>query len=153
MTRRYTHVDEQKLAEALKTEALRHTPAHSEMLHARIMQRISTPAKLSPSPSRRVRSVATTRISLAAAMIILSLCLWSFQSKDPATSDPTPRAIARNTRPTIPAVNEICEQVAANAYGRLEAQLQERQLAYLDDDARRLAHFVLDCTTPLPQKR
>ncbi|MGE5610509.1 MAG: hypothetical protein ACM359_14760 [Bacillota bacterium] len=162
MTRRYTQLDEQKLAEALKSEALRHTPAHSEMLHARIVQRIRMAAEVSPSSSRRVRSAATTRISLAswywlslpvAAMIILSLCLGSFQSKSPTPSNPAPRLIARATRPTIPAVDEICEQVASKAYDRLEAQLQERHLAYLDDDARRLAHFVLDCTMPPPLQK
>lgn len=165
MIRRHTHLDEQTLAETLKTEALRHTPHHSQVLHARIMQRIDS---LSP---RRDRSEATTRISslpahearrtpfrhwiplAAAAAILLCLWLWSSQFRKPAASPPTPPAIARDARPTIPAVDEICQQVAAKAYDRLEAQLKERQLAYLDDDARRLAHFVLDCTTPLPSPK
>ncbi|HEX2971528.1 MAG TPA: hypothetical protein VHP11_04310 [Tepidisphaeraceae bacterium] len=151
MTHRYSHVDEQRLADALKDEASRHAPAYSDLLHARIMRQIASADRIPQSSYR----ISWRWIPLAAAAAIL-LALWIGQTQwmHPGSQVPSPRTIAQDTPPAFPAVDELWERTASSAYARLETKLKEGQLAYLDDDARRLAHFVLDCTTPsLPREK
>jgi len=150
MLPRYMNEDEREIAERLRREALAQTPEYSPLLHQRMMNYVRTVSARSAHSMDGGRPglprMRISAVSAAAALILLSLLVWSgwFGGRQ------SPVVVGPKA-PPLPDV-KIFEQTAADAYAQLQAKLAEGQLAYLDQDARRLANFVLDTTRVLPVK-
>lgn len=149
MTRRYARSDEAKRATELRAEATREGPAYSQALHARIMRVVGSAGPAHEQRSGRPMWWAWVPVAAAAAIAVVVWIGWPRSNVGPALPL---QVVERRERPAMPPIDEI-RRTAASAYARLEAKLDEGKLAYLDDDAKRLASFVLDNTRVLPVRR
>jgi len=150
-----THQDdvtEARLAAALKEEAERGTPVYSELLHARIMRRIGMAGAVGGRGTDRARRWVWYATA-AAAVIVLGLWAWNsefWQSGGGGATNPGNRVVAGGS--LVPPVGELLGRTVAMAQERLDAELAEGQLAYLDQDAKRLARFVVDQIAVVPSR-
>ncbi|MCY2950738.1 MAG: hypothetical protein NTU53_02025 [Planctomycetota bacterium] len=147
MKRRYVNGDEERLAAELRGEAGRGGPGYSQILHERIMRGVRT-----AGDGVEMKGGGVMRWSIgaaAAAVIVVGLWMWGRGPVEQG-GQVSPGVVAKKEIPGVPAVDEIFERTAASAYAKLEAKLDEVKLAYLDDDAKQLARFVLDRTSVLP---
>ena len=144
------------LAARLKDEAAENTPAFSPLLHARIMQHLTSGeriAHLAPIHPRRTFRLGFGLgfAGLAAAASVALLLMfhpWTtptsvVQVDHPAPVVPTPRSVP------VPQFALAVDSLT----GQASEQLDNARFAYLDQDARHLARFMMHQMDVLPSGR
>ncbi len=148
MRKRYHRSDEAALAAQLKAEADADVPRYSSLLHERIMRRIrGSEVRIM---ERRGGWLKWGWGLAVAAGIVLALWIWGGGAAWFGHEGQRPVEVVQTNVPPVPAVEEYVHRTAVAALARLDAKIDEGKLAYLDEDAMRLARFVLDQASVLP---
>jgi hypothetical protein len=141
------------LAARLKNEAAENAPAFSPLLHARIMQGLTsgdtTAADVAPIHPRRTYRLGFAGLAAAASVaLLLMFHPWTTpipvaHVDHPAPVTPTPHSVP------VPQFALVMDSVTGHA----SEQLDNARFAYLDQDAKHLARFMMHQMDVLPSSR
>jgi hypothetical protein len=139
MTQRDPNMTEAELARCLRDEGVQSSPAFSELLHARVMRLLDQAAPARPTVHHHRRP---WWLSAAAAVLLLAAAAWLvFQPGHGTTATGPSHEPVVMARPlSIPSV----EDLLAPAHARLHQAMQKDPLARVDQDAKRLAGFLIE---------
>jgi hypothetical protein len=141
------------LAARLKDEAAENAPAFSPLLHARIMQRVTsgdtTTAHFAPIHPRRTFRLGFAGLAAAASVaLLLMFHPWTAPTHVAHVDHPTPIPPTPRNVP-VPQFALAVDSVT----GQASEQLDNARFAYLDQDAKHLARFMMHQMDVLPSSR
>jgi hypothetical protein len=134
-------ISDEQLDARLTAEAADHSPAFSQDLHERIMNRIAnSPAVDSPRPHWRWPAIA------AAAVMVLGLCIYLKVSN--RMNIPPRRVVAIRAMPSIPPIRN-----PVRALDQPITEWNDARYAYLDRDGQKLWGYMTRQMDVMPVQR